>query len=84
MGTATLRTFSRLQGLLVCYITVVSGYAPSELDWAVKNEPDDLSPEFEGPFSSPSSCSCIKNRKNASLAPIFKRHCYSFNRRQTA
>ena len=84
LGTATLRTFSRLQGLLVCYITVVSGYAPSELDWAVKNEPDDLSPEFEGPFSSPSSCSCIKNRKNASLAPIFKRHCYSFNRRQTA
>ena len=28
--------------------------------------------------------SCIKNRKNASPAPILKRYCYSFNRRQTA
>ena len=33
----------------ICCITAVSDYS----DWAVKSEPDDLLPEFEGLFSSP-------------------------------
>lgn len=48
LGTTTLRTFPGCRDFICC-ITAVSDYS----GWAVKSEPDDLLPEFEGLFSSP-------------------------------